>query len=397
MIAEKEVVDGRRSPMSEKIGKAAVAGWGMKLLIVVACAASMFFAIAADAPEDQTDEEKGPTLLPSAIFTRSVEMLKSSPLPVVASAGFGPAAPGPRTPVTVSVAIGNAKSNVKAKITRVGVFHSADGGRSWGETQLAFDAADSTKWSGKLPGRGRGASVLVSFDASNESGGNLIEPACMQRKWPPSDSYTKSDCGQEAGAAVFEACLKNRRPRGCMFQSGAEAPPVDDLPSRAGDDLDLLSFRVGFDDSYLYFDLTVQREISAGSLTPIALNQYTVMIFDPASKNPEPKAGLPLDGVMARFLPIGLESPDFIAPCAAVLNRGDKVVQDTIAVVCAADGQHLFMKVKRNLWGKSFPKELIVFAHTGILRERNFDQFSFVDVTGMTRVRLGARKYAVSR
>lgn len=380
--------------MADKM-KFAAAGWWKKVLTALMCAAVVFFMIAADAPDDENGEEKGPVILPAAIFNKSLDMIKKLPLPLISNSGIEPAAPAPREPAFVKVWITNAKSSVTAKLNSVTGYYSSNGGSVWKSIAMMQDAKDPVKWFGPLPGRARGAVTLVAYDAANDAGGNLVELACVQKKWPPPESYLKSDC-LRLDADMFRTCVEDRLPKGCLFSGGAEQPPVDDLPARAGDDLDIVGFRIGFDDKFLYFDMTVQRTIAAGSITPIALNQYSVMIFDAASKDPEPKEGLPLSGVMARFLPMGLTAPDFISPCAAVLNQQGKTAPDAGAVECDTNGPHLFMKVRRDLWGNPFPKELIVYAHTGILREKNFDQFSFVDITGLTRVRLGARSYRIS-
>ena len=76
-----------------------------------------------------------------------------------------------------------------------------------------------------------------------------------------------------------------------------------------------------------------------------------------------------------------------------VVIYGEKgMILDTEAVECGADGPHLFFKIRRDLWGTPSPGELLVYAHTGTLRGRELDQFSFVDFTGLTLVRVDPKR-----
>jgi len=334
-------------------------------------------------------------LIPSQLKHRHILFLKDIPLPSATTPEFDPSPPAPKKPAILGATFAHV-SAVPLKMDSASVFHSANGGKTWDVSELA-PAKERGRMLASLPGRSAGAKVLTAFRARNEKSGTLADLACAQSSWPPSAAYFKQDC-DEFAKRPFAECLENRRPRGCMFALGEEETPVDDPPSRAGEDFDILDFRMGYDSNWLYFDITVQGEISTGSLTPIALNQYAVTVMNPASSAPDPEQGLPLDGALVRLLPLGYSVSGIAQPCAVIINRDGIPTEDVSSVVCEIRDSHALFKVKRKLWpGKQPLTEFIVFAHTGVLRNKQLDHYSFVDITGLTRARLAASSYTVSK
>jgi hypothetical protein len=322
-------------------------------------------------------------------------MLKNIPLPSATTPELDPSPPAPKKPVIIGATFAHA-SAIPLKMDSANVFHSANGGKTWDVSELAM-AKERGRMIASLPGRPAGAKVLTAFRARNEKGGTLADLACAQASWPPAAAYFKQDC-DEFSKKPYAACLENRRPRGCMFALGEEESPVDDPPSRAGEDFDILDFRMGYDAEWLYFDITVQGKISPGSLTPIALNQYAVTVMNPASAAPDPEQGLPLDGALIRLLPLGYSVSGIAQPCAVIINRDGVPTVDVSSVVCEIRDSHALFKLKRTLWpGKQPLTEFIIFAHTGVLRNKQLDHYSFVDSTGLTRARLAASSYTVSK
>ncbi|HOC93147.1 MAG TPA: hypothetical protein PKH33_12370 [bacterium] len=377
--------------MSEiKNGKAAAA------LAVFALAVLLSVPPAAQTKPASVDSDSDAVILiPSQLKHRHILFLKDIPLPSATALEFNPSPPAPKKPAILGATFAHV-SAVPLKMDSANVFHSADGGKTWGVSELAA-APERGRMIASLPGRSAGAKVLTALRARNEKGGTLADLACAQTSWPPSAAYFKQGC-DEFAKRPFAECLADRRPRGCMFALGEEETPVDDPPSRAGEDFDILDFRMGYDAQWLYFDITVQGEISPGSLAPIALNQYAVTVMNPASAAPDPEQGLPLDGALIRLLPLGYSVSGIAPPCSVIINRDGVPTEDSSSAVCEIRDSHALFKVKRNLWpGKQPLNEFIVFAHTGVLRNKQLDHFSFVDITGLTRARLSASSYTVAK
>jgi hypothetical protein len=326
----------------------------------------MFCVAMPSYSQDSAILDSGPVLLPQAILYRSVDWIKNLPLPA-----FSWVKAQPGTPAVLDIGIASRFQNGKPVFTKEAqAFLSANGGRNWKAYELG--QVEQGRWVAKT-----GAGSLASLYARNSAGGSIIELACPMVRAPA------------ASQGFFET--NGRRPIGCFFASGPEDQPIDDPASKIGDDLDIFDFRAGYDSKYFYFGLMIEGDYSTGSLTPTVLHQYSVLVFDPASQEKVPDGILPLAGVMVRYIPMGKKAPSLATACGAVVYRNKAMALDTKSVECKDSSQFLVFKVSRSLWGNKQPQELLIFAFTGTLRNRNLDEFSFVDYTGFTRVKFSGR------
>jgi hypothetical protein len=346
-------------------------------LVVMSAAAVVSLTACSLALSQDIPQDIGAVYLPSAILNRSIDMVKNKPVPETSGIKPIPAAAGGGQVYEVGIASRMLNNNPVGTKSAT-VFYSMNGGKSWNSEEMGTSPADRAKWIAKFKGYRAGQSSLISIFAVNDLGAAVTEAACAEKSAP-------------APAAPLFA-VNDRRPKGCSFFGGPEDPPVDDPPSRAGEDLDLWDFRVGYDSKFLYFALMVEGEISAGSLTPMVLNEYGVVVFNPDSAAKTPEGALPLDGVLIRYVPMGNTAPSLVKPCGAVVYRNKTFAIDTDSVSCNKSEQYLVFRVKRNLWGTKPLSELLIYTHTGTLREKSLDQFSFVDYTHLTRVKLGGAK-----
>jgi len=338
-----------------------------------------FFICAAQEKSIEPDEN-AMVILPKTILFRSVDAVKNIPIPTVSQAKFSETSDGRGYKTTLDVIFKSRFTKTKPVLTEhANAFISGNQGRSWRSQELGMDPADRDHRLCSFRSQKPGSEILVSLLARNDLNGYMIELACEQKNAPaPSPAFSG---------------LNEPQPRGCLFSAETENPPIDDPPGRAGEDLDILDVRIGHNKNHLFFLMRVQGEISHGSLTPTILHQYSFMIFDPDGPTTTPEGAMPLNGVMLRYIPFGVSSPNFVQPCGAVVIRNNAPVVETKNVDCKTDGPFLVFRVNKKLWENKFPRELLILAGTGTLRNRTLSEFSFVDSTNLTRVRLGARKY----
>ncbi len=353
-------------------------------LALIFCAAivlfaSLFFTCLAK-ENDPEQDENAMVILPNTILYRSIDAIKNISLPAVSKAEFSESSDGKGYKTTLDVTIKSRLIKTNPVLTEyVNAFFSGNGGRSWRSQELGMDPASKDHRLYSFRSQKPGSGIIVSLLARNSLNGYMIELACEERNAPsPSPAFSS---------------LNDPKPRGCFFSAETENPPLDDPPGRAGEDLDILDFRIGHNKKSLFFLIRIQGELSPGSITPTILHQYSVMLFDPEASPSTPEGMMPLDGVMLRYIPFGVSSPNFVKPCGAVVTKDNASVLDTKNVDCKYDGPFLIFNVNKSLWGGKFPRELVVFANTGTLRNKNLSEFSFVDFTNLTRVRFGARSY----
>ncbi len=369
-----------------------IMGFVFVIFAAFATAAVIGLSQQGDDKKKADEDDEGPVLIQKAIIARAYEMVTSRPSPRVMGAKFGVAkSPKGIDVLRMDTQIVNGKAGIK--MASVNALQTTNNGVSWRSVPLYAHPEEPDRYVGDIQAFKLGLKMVVAVTAQNTLGTTFLELGCMQRAWPLPASYFKGDCGGREGDA-YAKCRGGRAPRACMFAPGDEAPPVDDHQSKIGDDLDMLDFRVGYDDKTMKFDMMIQGDFSAGSLTPVAFNQYSVVIMNTDSKDLEPPTGLPLEGVLVRYIPMAVNSLKLFPACAAALRKKDQIVYDTQSVSCKVNGNHLSFKVSRSIFGNKPPKEIFMFGQTGIVRESRFDQFSVGDITGLTRVRFGARSLA---
>lgn len=338
-----------------------------KILFAAFVAGMICVGVAVSQEDEASDGSavKPAMLLPSALLSRTVDMVKNKPTPETTSAGYVNDASAGRVFETRIESRMLKNSPVRAK--NVKAFSSSNGGNSWKATDLAEATPERLAWRGKPGGS------MISVYAVNDVGSAVSELKCMEKKGLP---LAQSSFGSG-----------DPRPKGCTFTGGPEELPIDDPPAKAGEDLDMLDFRVGYDAKYVYFAMMVEGEISAGSLTPLVFNEYGIIAMNPESEVTTTEGALPLDGAYIRYVPMGMSVPSLVKACGAVVYKNKTLVLDTESVTCTKSNEYVLFKVKRSLWGKKPVKELLVSSHTATLRESGLAMFSFVDYTNITRLK----------
>ncbi|HOO56360.1 MAG TPA: hypothetical protein PLN69_06030 [bacterium] len=352
-----------------------------------------FYATFAFAQDDYESEESPVSMVPQAIVLKSKAILKDQLMPYLKSVKVEPENPVAGKGFALKADIGYKGQLPNEKTAVAKAYYSRNPGGKWNAENLVRLEGGQSVWGGVIPGSPAKSEVTVALFTAGEKGGALAELGCKVGRWTPGDSYYKEDC-HRVSRRDFGVCLENREPRTCMFPAAMDTAPYDDHSMKIGDDYDIVDFRVGYDDRFLYVDIAVQKSISPGSITPISLNSYSVMIFNPEIREIAGE-GLPYGGVMARFVPMGIEAPDFVDACSVVMNENGSDILKEDVIECEAKDPHVFFKINRNLWGEKTPDQLAVYAHTGIIRKKELDEYSFVDLTDLTRIQFGARKYRI--
>jgi len=259
------------------------------------------------------------------------------------------------------------------------LYYSSNAGGDWKRVELARRLEKPSRYHADLEAVPQVGSVRVSDNLGRAS----VEMSCRQESWPPGGAFLDRCCALYSGSRL-EECVSEAAPVGCMFPLASEELPVDDLPARAGDDLDMTIAYAGFDDEYLYVAIAVQKDISPGSLTPVSFHQYGFVVLDPRKIVPASEDYLPHDGLLVRYVPFGEGSPDFVPACSIVKRVEDEFVPDTGPVDCIVDSPLVYIRLNRQKAGIGGAKYLIITAHTGIISGLTLDNFSFINMTRPT-------------
>jgi len=167
-----------------------------------------------------------------------------------------------------------------------------------------------------------GAEVLYGFRAEDSSGNIYTETPCLVGSWPPEDDQ-------------------------CMFELSIDEPPIDDEKILIPDDFDFISFKGGVDLDHVYFEIEVQGNISAGTISPTFVHIYGFGLANPDK-------GDPADIVSQGFL--GVYAPNAEAfsylECMVIYEHSDDIITDDHNIECATDGEsRLWFKVNNRQIG----------------------------------------------
>ncbi len=350
---------------------------------------SVWFSIPIYAAAQETGDEEPPSLLPGNIVRKISNMMRDQLPPYFASVTVKTQSSdaGRRVTIKLKTEPGYSENGKKAPIIAVGAQMSTNKEKTWKAVELNNEAARAgqiTQWSASAD-IGGGAPT-VALRAKDEKLRMAVTVPCKVSAWPAAAAMWRTSCVQLQDKKL-DSCLAKQTPAGCMIQIAQDEPPVDDMPYTAGDDLDMIASYIGYDDKYIYLSMTVQREISPGSLTPIMLHQYAFVLMLPNKIAPATEDRIPHNGIIVRYMPQGETAPGFIDPCGIItLGADNKYILDTKSATCSAEGPFLFMKIDRLALGTDKVNELLVIAHTGTVRGVKKDEFSYVDFSMPTRV-----------
>ncbi len=173
--------------------------------------------------------------------------------PIVKSVSVTPAEPGPNDPVIIIAVITNNPAYTTSKTLLAQIWYSKDDGATWTQKEMDQSDLSTDSWSVELPPLGVSGKVRYYFTAKDDSGNYLVELPNLPVEW-----------------------------------GGVEAPKLsgnitddDDDPRIVQSDLDILSVRMGYDGSMLYFSIRLDGDVSGGTVSPFNVNVYSAGIYYP--------------------------------------------------------------------------------------------------------------------
>ncbi|MEW6202229.1 MAG: hypothetical protein AB1546_09655, partial [bacterium] len=261
--------------------------------------------------------------------------------PVVYDVKLDPEAPAEDEPVTIKVQAYNDSKLTDSETSAVYVHYSTDGGKTWEEIEL--DTEDDKNWEGELPGQPSGTEVLYSIRAEDDSNNVYVEAVCPMEE-EPSEEYLENDC---ISTEDYSNCTN--LPVGCMFAMGKDEEG-DDPADEIADDLDFWDVRAGEGEDRYYIDVAVQGKIDGGTVSPMNLNGYVVIVLNP-DKN---VAGnnireLAKAGVILGYAPQAEISGGLLLPCFVGYERAGDFAQDGDALTCDAKKNHLMLSFDKDV------------------------------------------------
>jgi len=263
-----------------------------------------------------------------------------------------PEKPTPNDEVMISADIVNDPTNTENKPLYAYLYYSTDEGKTWNEIEMEQDAKNPTRWYGAVPPTGKAGEFPFFFSAEDEGGNYLLELPVTAIKW--TDKEPPELFGKITDKNDEEYIVSN--------------------------DLDILEAKIGYDGNALYFGMKVEGEISSGTVSPFALNVYSVGIYYPQQTR---KGSVRADFVLEH-------SPDaeFLHfPIVGLLDIDKKLSEVTTADArYYADDGWLYMRFKQSaLKDKKFDKLRVIFG-TAIATEHTPLTLKPMDRTGFINI-----------
>ncbi|MEW5944806.1 MAG: hypothetical protein AB1742_01275 [bacterium] len=268
------------------------------------------------------------------------DMLATRYPPMLESVTTSPESPAGGEDVEITAVIQNDSSLTDDETVEAYVVYSADGGESWDEVELEQGGDDKT-WTGTIPGQDSGTELIYAVRAIDTSENVYVEMVCDVdgENWPPD---TDEDCVSTEDPSNCESNL----PVNCLFPMSRDESPLDDEDSLVNEDLDFWDYRVGNDGENYYIDLAVQGEITSGTVSPMDVYGYVVLMINPDKGGAGGGLEELLDsGLLVLYAPhaeiAGGAAPIF--PCMIGWKQGSSMATDRESISCDAAKNHLFL------------------------------------------------------
>ncbi len=293
------------------------------------------------------------------------ELLATMFPPEVRSVALSPDPQKTDTIIKVTAEIRNDGSKTTDKTTDAWVMYSTDEGASWERTDMDAER-DGANWTAELPAYPAGTEVVYGFRARDTSGNIYTETPCLVRSWPPDGDP-------------------------CMFEIAIDEEPVDDDPNLIPDDFDLMSFRAGEDEEFLYVELKVQGKITGGAVSPVFTHMYGIVVQNPDRGDPH---DIITQGFLGVYAP--LANVYGFRPCMVVSRPGKDVVMDSHNIECKTDGDaRLWMKIHSSHIGANASRFIRLMAADGALTGLSPLTGIFYDYTHVSSLVLMDRAFSV--
>lgn len=174
--------------------------------------------------------------------------------PLVKDVRIEPASPGPGEAIRIEAVIDNDPVMTQSRAIQAEVHYSTDDGATWTEVDMErAGETESGPWQAEIPPLDGPGEIRYYFTAVDDAGNVLLELPAVPVDWGA------------AGELDLTASVTDK----------------NDDSRIVADDLDIIGAKVGFDGELLYFALRVEGKILGGTVSPFAVNLYSVGIYYP--------------------------------------------------------------------------------------------------------------------
>lgn len=297
-----------------------------------------------------------PTNIPGLEGGCAGTLLNLDPPPYVYEIKISPEAPKAGEEVTVNAAIANDSEKTDAATTSAWLHFSADAGKTFTDVDMEEtenkDAKGNKIWSGKIAGQDAGKDVIYYVSAQDDIG-----------------NYTSETAG-----ASTDSTFPPKDGKGPLFS----VPVPDEECKDAEEALDILGVGVGFDDKTLYGAIKMRGKVDKGTLSPTKLNALILGFLNPDKGEDITKGAALIWAPLAKEA--GGSAYGIGSDCFAIdarIQQTKQPVPDTESGVnCVADGNTLYFKINKSLFGAN---------PSGILRLVGLaGQINSIDISALT-------------
>ena len=355
-----------------------------KILITIAAfAAIVFFAGTARAIDLSG--------LPPELAEKVQLLLSTRFPPNITSISIEPDSPAADEAVVITASISNDAKVTDDETTDAFVQYSVDGGETWEEVEMD-QGADRKTWTAEIPGQPSGTEVMYLIRARDTSSNITTDMPCPIESLPY-DGYLDKTCD---GAEDLTAACAPALPIGCVISMARDETPIDDEDNLIPKHFDMIDYRAGYNDEYLFFDLVTEGKQGPGSASPMDMRIYAVVIANPDRGN----KGTDLDsvitqGVAVLYLPLANITGGLVKSCFVGYMKGNDFIQDEGAVTCEQTGNDLFLRVKRSSIGANPSQMLTAIALNGSIKSISPIAGQPYDISQWTTFNFENRKYTV--
>lgn len=299
-----------------------------------------------------------PTNMPGLQGGCAGTLLNLDPPPFIYDVKIAPEAPKAGEEVTVSAAIANDKEKTDSETQSAWLHFSADGGKTVTNVDMEKtenkDAKGHEIWSAKIPGQDAGKNVLYYVSAQDD-----ISNYSSETFGPSTDGTLPPD--KEKG-------------KGPLFA----APVPDEECKDAEAALDIKGVAVGYDDKVLYGAITMREKVDKGTMSPTKINALIIGFLNPDKGEDITKGAALIWAPLAKDAggaAYGIAS-DCFAIDARIQQTKQPVPDSESGAQCVADGNTLYFKINRALFGSN-PSGIIRYVALA-------GQINTIDISALT-------------
>jgi hypothetical protein len=287
----------------------------------------------------------------------ALNYLRENEPPSLRSVSILPEKPGPNDSINVSALINNDPGVTLSRTVEAHLYYSTDGKKTWNSIEMAGPGGGGY-WQAKIPAVQTKTTLYYFFTASDNEDNYYMEIPKTDVKWGTGNDPEYVD--------------------NIVLTSDT----INTIPP----DLDMLSVSIAYDGDNLYLSEIVKGEISAGIVTPMQLNIYTVGFFPMQLSRAEPTYIL-LHSQLAQYF-------DF--PVIGLLDSARSLTERTGSEArYYSKANHLSMRVNKDAVLQPGEKGVRMIFGNALGTQCNPVQAESKDTSGFINAVFGERKIEI--